>query len=121
MSNPIEITFVFFGKEYKARFWKNNYLNNNNTYIGILTWDEQYKYWEPWGDLTVNLDVQLEANKGFINVNYSGHEIVAALMEKGYVKDTGILRQSGFCVYPLVEFSEEFLNAIENVNEEGGF
>ena len=52
---PIEITFAFLGEEYKARFWKNNYVNNNNLYIGILTWNEEYKYWEPWGDLTVNI------------------------------------------------------------------
>ena len=109
---PIEITFTFFGETYKARFWKNNYVNNKNLYIGIVTWDEEYECWEPWGDLTVNLGVTCKPNEAFLDTNNCASEIISVLMDKGYVKPTGFTRQSGFCAYPLVEFTEEFLNGM---------
>lgn len=110
---PIEITFTFFGVKYKARFFKNNYMNNNNLYIGIVTWNKEYECWESWGDLTVNLPgMTCKLNEAFLDTNNCASEIITALMDKGYIKPTGVTRQSGFCTYPLVEFTEEFLNGM---------
>ena len=114
---PIEITFNFLGEEYKARFWKSNYMNNGNLYIGIVTWDEENEYFEPWCDLTVNLPgMKCEPNEAFLDTNNCAHEIISTLMNKGYIKDTSITRQSGFCTYPLVEFTQEFLSNIDETN-----
>ena len=110
MSKPIEITFKFFDEEHRARFYKSEYMNNGNLYIGIVTWNEDYDEWKPWDDLTTNFPgCVLEKNKAFLDTNNCPHEIIAALIDKGYIKE---IRQSGFCTYPLVEFTEEFLNGM---------
>ena len=117
--NPIEITFKFLDEEHKARFWKSNYLHNNGLYIGIVTWDEEYECWEPWGDLTVNLmGTKPGENQAYLDTNNCAPEIITVLEKKGYIKETGIMMPSGFWVYPMVEFSEEFLNGI-SVEDEG--
>lgn len=120
MNKPIEINFRFFDEEHKARFWKSEYANNGNTYIGVVYWDEECECWMPWGDLTVNLPaMKCEPNEAFLDTNNCAPEIIKILRDKGYIKDTGITRQSGFCTYPLVEFSDKFLNGIfEDEDEE---
>ena len=113
MKQPIEITFKFFDAEHKARFLSSTYVNNGNLYIGVRTYDEEYEYWEPWCDLTVNLPgMKCEPNEAFIDTNNCAPEIIKTLKKKGYIKETGVTRQSGFCTYPLMEFSEEFLNGM---------
>lgn len=110
---PIEITFKFFDEEHRARFYKSEYIVGRNLYIGVVTWNEENEYWESWGNLTTNLPgMCLDKNEAFLDTNNCAHEIIAALMDKGYIKDTGMTRQSGFCTYPLVEFTEEFLNGM---------
>ena len=112
--NLIEIDFKFFDEEHKARFYKSKYANNGNLYVGVITWDEEFDDWCDWGDLTVNLPgMCLDKNEAFLDVNNCAPEIIKVLFDKGYIKDTGVTRQSGFCNYPLVEFTEEFLNNIE--------
>lgn len=121
MNKPIEITFKFFDEDYRARFWKSEYLNNGNLYIGVVHWDEECKAWMPWGDLTVNLGMPLDKdkNEAFLDVNNCAPELIQELSAKGYIKDTGVVMPSGFCRYPLVEFSEEFLNGMYDETEEG--
>ena len=118
MNKPIEITFRFFDEEHRARFWKSEYANNGNLYVGVVTWDEKCKYWESWGDLTVNLDMKCKPNEAFLDTNNCAPEIIRILKDKGYIKDTGFIRPSGFCVYPLVVFTEEFLNGMFEEEDE---
>lgn len=113
MNKPIEIEFTFLGKKHTAQFHKNTYVNNGNLYIGVLAWDEEYEYWEHWSDLTVNLSVPCKPNTAFIKTDCSGEEIIEALVKKGYATETGVMRCSGYCVYPMYEFTEEFLNGID--------
>ena len=111
MNNPIEINFSFYDEIYRARFIKDNYVNNGNLYVGVLTWNDDYDDWEEWGDLTTNLpSTRLEYNEAFLDTNNCTPEIIIALENNGYIKDTRLKRQSGFCTYPLYEFTEEFLN-----------
>ena len=119
MNKPIEITFRFFDEEYKARFWKSEYANNGNLYIGVVYWDEEDECWMPWGDLTVNLDMKCRPNEAFLDTNNCAPEIIQILSAKGYIEDTGTVRPSGFCIYPLVKFSEKFLNGMFEDEEEG--
>ena len=107
---PIEINFKFYDETHRARFWKDNYVDNGNLYVGVTYWDEEFEDWMPWGDLTVNLDIPCKSNEAFLDTNNCSPDIIRVLKEKGYIKDVGITRQSGFCTYPLVEFTEEFLN-----------
>lgn len=109
----VEITFGFLGETYTARFEKSEYANNGNLYVGVQTWDEEYEYWEPWCDLTVNLPgCVLEKDEAFLDTNNCAPEIIQCLIDKGYVVNTGMARRSEFCEYPLVRFTEEFLNGM---------
>lgn len=108
----IEITFNAYGETHKARFEKSEYANNRNLYVGVQTWDDDYEYWEPWCDLTVNLDIIVPRNEAFLDTNNCTPELIRVLFEKGYAIDTEVRRSSGFCTYPLVRFTDEFLNGI---------
>lgn len=113
MGHPIEISFKFFDEERVARFWKSEYANNGNTYIGIVVWNEDDNSWVIWDDLTINFpDMKCEKNKAFLYKNNCSHEIVATLIDKGYIKEAGVAHRSGFYTCPLVEFSEEFLDGL---------
>lgn len=109
----VEIEFEFLGEKHRARFHKDNYANNGNLYIGVLTWDEEDGYWVHWSDLTVNLNVPCKMNTAFITMEISGEEIMDVLVEKGYAIETGVMRCSGYCVYPLYEFTDEFLSSLD--------
>jgi len=108
--NIVEITFVFFDEEKRARFYRAKYVNEN-IYIGVETWNEELQYWEPWCDLTVNLPgMDCEENTAFLDINGCNPEIIAELHKKEYIQDMGVIVPSGYCSYPLVQFSQEFLD-----------
>ena len=116
---PVEINFNFYNEEYRARFCKSEYANNGSLYVGVVTWNEEDEYWEDWGDLTVNLPGMCpEDNEAFLDTNNCAPEIIKELEKKGYIKDTGITRNSGFCTYPLYEFAKEFLESMESNGED---
>ena len=110
----IEVKFNAYGEEHTARFFKDNYQNNGNLFIGVLTWNEEWKFWEAWSDLTVNIPpyVSMEKNVAYLDTNNGSRELFNVLFEKGYIVETGKYGFSGYCSYPLVEFSEEFLNGM---------
>lgn len=109
-------TFEFksqWGTEYNVCFHKDAYANNNRIYIGCACEDKEYGGFEPYCDVTVNLESYVpEGNYGFLDVNNGDPNLFKLMREKGWIKDTYKLGFSGFCSYPLVEFSEEFLNKI---------
>ena len=75
--------------------------------------DDEYEFWEPWCDLTVNLPGMCpDENEAFIDANNCAPEIIRELEKAGLIKNTGITRQSGFCIYPLYEFTKEFFEGM---------
>ena len=114
--NTIEIKFESYGKKYEGKFRKTKYLKGNNLYVGVLHYDKEFKEYMPYCDVTVNLpEMELEPNYAFLDTNNCPKVIIEWLYNNGYIVDTGLMMPSGFCVYPLVEFTEEFLNGIETV------
>lgn len=113
MKKPIEIEFNFLGETHTARFFRDEYANNGSLYVGVITYDEEYKEWEHWSDLTVNLPGMCpDENKAFINTNNCAPEIIKGLEKAKFIKNTGVTRPSGFCVYPLYEFTDKFLEGM---------
>lgn len=110
----IEVNFNAWGENHRARFERSQYVNNGNLYIGVSTWSEEWGAWEPWCDLTVNLGIETAKNEAFIDTNNCSPDLINVLFEKGYMIDTGIVRPSGFCIYPLARFTNEFLKGIED-------
>ena len=101
------------GNKHKVSFYKSNYMDNNRIYVGYMCDDEDYDCMVPWGDVTVNLSQNMpEGNYGFLDTNNGDPKLFDLMFKNGWIKDTGRLGFSGFCVYPLVEFTEEFLNEI---------
>lgn len=91
------LTLNKYGKQHPMTFVLKQYASTGNLYVGLITHEEGY---EPWSDLTVNLDVKCEKNCSFIDTNNNGNEIIDWLVDNGLGYRTGLKARSGFCVYP---------------------
>jgi hypothetical protein len=95
------------GSEYEISIHTSNYANNGNLYIGMDCWEDigNGEYPEPYGDLTVNLDIKCKPNCAFIDTNNNGKEIMDWLVANKLGKFTGKWHHNGgFCIYPEFEF-----------------
>lgn len=109
MSKEKTITFHSqWGTEETVIFYKSNYVNNNNIYVGIICCGGEDDGM-PYGDLTVNL-IPLEKNRACIDTNDCDHNLIAALIDKGLIIPMEYTIPSGFCTYPVCMLTEEFLN-----------
>lgn len=102
-----KLTLDAWGIEHPITFRLSNCAENNNLYVGMITWEEDWP--EPWSDLTVNLGVELEPNIAFIDVNNNGWQIIDWLVKNNLGKPTKLEMISGFCTYPEFEFNMEEL------------
>lgn len=98
-----------YGKTHTIEISAANYYENDNLAIRLICWDEGWP--EPWSTLTVNLSIKLPSNRAFVDTNNNGEDIIDWITENGLGKLTGRVEQSGFCLYPEVEFDLEKLNA----------
>ena len=73
------LTYNSYGTEYKIKLQLTTYQDNGNLALCATCYDEEYKFWEPFGTFTVNLGEKLP-------------------------DDCAYVRQSGFCMYPLYKF-----------------
>ena len=96
------------GTNHPISFYLDNYAENDNLYVGLITTEDGYA--EPWSDLTVNLGDKLPANCAYIDTNNNGQQIVEWLMKNNLGKPTGRYGFSGFCSYPLFEFDMDELS-----------
>lgn len=102
------------GEEYNVIFTKDTYVNNGRLYVGCLCEDKEYGGYEPYCDVTVNIDGYLpEGNCAFLDTNNGDPKLFAMMEEKGYMEYVdGWYGSSGWCFYPVVRFSNEFLEMI---------
>ena len=92
----------------KLAFLLDAYASNGATAITALC--EEDGFVECYADLTVNLGGPARANAGFLDANNS-RELCEFVVAKGWARRVGEGR-SGFCAYPLVEFSREFIDEV---------
>lgn len=81
--------FKYCGKEYEGHFVINRYSNNGHLYIGIecLTNDYGFQYWEPFCDVSTNLeDFDFSENYIAIKQYRGGDKIEQILKELGVIK-----------------------------------
>lgn len=110
-------TFKFtsrYGTKYKLMFEKTRYVSGG---VAIEVWcAEDDDCWEPYATMTKNLGYLPSAKWAYLDTN-NVPDLAEFVIDKGWCEQVGEGR-SGFCSYPLVRFTDEFLDEI-CVEEEG--
>lgn len=102
-----------YGTDHPMTFQLDNYRENGNLYVGLITNEEGYP--EPWQNLTVNLSVKCADDCAFIDTNNNGDEIMTWLVSNKLGKPTGRVKASGWCVYPEFKFNlDELMKHVVN-------
>ena len=97
------LTFNSYGTEYKIKLQISSY-ENGNFALCATYYDEDYKYWGPYGTFTVNLDEKLPDDCAYVDTN-NMPTIEDWLKDNGLAEPLAKNRQSGFCMYPLYKFN----------------
>lgn len=105
----MRVMLNMWGKDHEITFQNGRYTNGNFAVQALAAEDGG---WVPWCMVTVNLGDKLPENQAYLDTNGCSKEIIEWLYENGYVTDLGISR-SGFCNYPLVKFSKEFIDSLD--------
>ncbi len=87
------------------------YVDNDNLYVGLDFYDEEYNCWDSFCDVTVNINKQPYLCSA-IDTNNNGNAIVDFLEKNGIAEYTGMVNFSGYCAYPVFYFNEEKLKEI---------
>lgn len=87
----------------------NHYVNNGCMYIGLVTWEDGFP--EPYGCVTVNLNEKAPDYCGYVDTN-NMPELENFIKEHELGTFTGLIKQSGFCKYPLYMFDVERLREL---------
>lgn len=109
----------------EIRFLKTRYVNNGSLAI-VMFIESDYsndleEIYEPYAVLTVNLIDSPNENYQFIDVNNLGEMALDWLARKGIATYQDYDLSSGFCIYPLAKFSDEFVDNLEYVTLDGSY
>ena len=100
-----------YGHEYNIYFERTAYCYNDALAVMAYCSEPGEDFWEPYGVLTVNIsEFSLGPNVAYLDTNNSA-ALCELVMSNGWAKQIGEGR-SGWCAYPLVEFTDEFLRDI---------
>lgn len=104
-----------YGVNHELFFRKGAY-HDKTLAIQIMCKTEGEDYIEPFARLTVNLGaINLPENCAFFDANNCPQQILMNLIEEGVATMTTTSAQSGYCTYPLVKFSDEWLASLERI------
>lgn len=109
MGRQIEFTSSW-GTKYTLAFEKTNYIYNYGLAIEVHCKEDGCGWWEPYGTLTVNICEPTGDKRAYLDTN-NLRDLCKRVFDEGWVTQVGEGR-SGFCTYPLVEFTDEFLDEI---------
>ena len=93
----------------KVQLEINNYINNNGLYLGLIRKEDDY--FEPYGDISVNLGVKAPDYCANVDLN-NMPELVKFIEENDLGEFTGLTQRSGFCEYPLYMFHVDKLREL---------
>ena len=112
-------TLNFYGKNYNIGLAKGNYMNNGTLAVLMFITTPKGKIKEDFGDLTTNIGeswlIANETDKQFVDTNNLGKEITKWLVKNKIAKPTGEYGHSGYCSYPLFQFTQEALNGMDTL------
>lgn len=113
--NVLEMKYVdFTGESIRVQPKINMYANDNNLYVGLDWYDQEYGCWEPYCDVTVNIR-KLPFLESAIDTNNNGDRIIKFLVDQGFGELTSKVQPSGFCIFPVFRFNPEKLKEIDPV------
>ena len=100
-----------YGTHYEIAFEKAAYVFDGSVAVEVWCKEDGEEYWEPYCSLTTNLsDFAGDDKTAYLDTNNTP-DICKFVLDKGWAKEIGTGR-SGFCEYPLVVFSDEFLSDV---------
>lgn len=111
-------TNAWSGEEMDAVLCMDKYTNNGRLYIGLVTFDKEMEYWEPWCDITVNIPMTPltdRENCAFVDVN-NDPTITTFLEQNGLAVPTGRSARSGWVTYP--EYRFDMVKVQQNLDED---
>lgn len=109
-----EMDYVdLFGNTVRVRPKINMYANNDNLYVGLDCYDQEFGGWEPYCDVTVNIR-KLPFLESAIDVNNNDYHILKFLSDQGFGNLTEKVLPSGFCVFPVFRFNADKLQEIDS-------
>lgn len=100
---------IQWGSTEKVQLEINNYMNNNGLYLGLMRKEDDY--FEPYGDISVNLGVKAPDYCACVDLN-NMPELVKFIEENDLGEFTGLTQRSGFCEYPLYMFHVDKLREL---------
>ena len=110
--NPTFKYLTGYGEIEDVRFEMNMYTENNNLYLGLEYYEKEDREWEPYGNITVNVG-DLPYLYSALDTNNNNEKcLISFLTENGFGKLTGLKIPSGFCEFPVFQFSEEKLKEV---------
>lgn len=98
-----------FGNTWQVQVEVDVYLDNKSLCVSLTTMEDGIP--EPYGNVTVNLDGTVPNYCAYVDTN-NMPDIEAFLVENGIAESTGLLKGSGYCVYPLYLFNPERLRGL---------
>lgn len=97
------------GSTEKVQLEINNYMNNNGLYLGLIRKEDDY--FEPYGDISVNLGMKAPDYCAYVDLN-NMPELAKFIAENDLGEFTGLTQKSGFCEYPLYMFHVDKLREL---------
>lgn len=104
------------GNEYVLTFTKAKYYDNSN--LAIIAYNQGDFGWEPYANITVNIDVLDNPYEAAIDTNNLGDDMLAWLEDNHLAAYTGRDLPSGFCVFPIVEFDHRWIDSLQDESAE---
>ncbi len=92
---------------------KGSYLENGNLAVQAFL-AENGRPGEPYANITVNIE-KLGENLAAVDSNNLGAGIVTFLEHEGIAKSLGIDVYSGYCAYPIMDFTTAALEEMEEM------
>lgn len=98
-------------------FAQGTYYDGNRALLAYVKHVDDHGWVEAYADVSVNIEFLADSYRIAIDTNNLGDEMVDFLVENGFAEETGRVLHSGYCNYPVLEFDEEWLDGLEDVNE----
>jgi len=98
-----------YGTDYEIRLHCHRYEIDKSLAVIMDCRDPELGYWEPYADLTVFIERLGQRNLACVDANNLGEHIIEWCEENNIAFFTGRSIPSGYCSYPVMEFTYEFL------------